>query len=105
MAEQRTADPYDCDLAYEIAATLLVKCSETSMGRALDHGGVTAEWTMTAEIWSKLVGKEIKPYEAMAMMTANKLVRLMLAPKEDHFLDGANYLALAWGVLNTSDKD
>ena len=93
------SDPYAADPAYKIAADLLTGCAEISKDRAKEHGGVTQEWVMTAKVWSVLLGIEVEPHQAMSMMTANKLVRLMLAPREDHFVDGANYLALAWGVL------
>lgn len=89
----------DRDPAYETARALLAECEEISREREQSHGGVTEEWTRTATIWSAMLGVEIKPHQAMAMMVANKLSRLMLSGLvRDHYLDAANYMALAWGV-------
>lgn len=88
------------DQAYEYAARLLADIEAITEERKVQHGGVTDEFFTLSIVWSALLNRPIPPELACTMMAAAKIVRIAVGDSalKDHYLDGANYLALAWGL-------
>lgn len=89
--------------AYELAADIFKDCTSVSDERMNQHGGIITEYTRLARLWSVILGIDIPPEIAVVMMAVSKANRIACGARthRDHYLDGSNYFALAWGVHAT----
>lgn len=89
--------------AYDAAAGIFKDACSVSAERMVQHGGIVTEYTHLSRLWSIILGIEIPPELAVIMMVVHKANRIACGARNhrDHYLDGSNYFALAWGVRDT----
>lgn len=87
-------------LAYKEAEKIHKETTGVSEERMRQHGGIVTEYTRLAKFWSIILGFEVSPPIAIIMMAVHKANRIACGATghRDHYLDGSNYFALAWGV-------
>lgn len=93
--------------AYKLAQEIHHASDGVSEERMRQHGGIITEYTSLSKLWSTLLGFEIKPELCIVMMAVHKANRIFCGAVDhkDHYLDGSNYFALAWGVHETLKEE
>lgn len=71
--------------------------------RNQEYGSPHDSHKRIADLWSALLGIEIRPYQAAIMLALMKASRAMTDHKLDTFIDGAAYFGLAWEILLEED--
>jgi len=76
---------------------LLRDAEQVLIQRGEEYGPVASHHTSTAQACNAILGTELNPSDVALIFAIDKLVRRRTSPKKrDHYLDGANYIAIAW---------
>lgn len=74
-----------------LVSEFLTKVHDVLMDRYDQYGHGTKEMTEIAQVWSGLLGIEVKPRMVPIMMAGLKLVRASNSEVEDHAIDLSGY--------------
>jgi len=85
---------------------ILTKCAELIEDRGQDYGGIEDNFRRISVIASVILNKTITPHDAAIVHLSTKLARMAGAQnKEDNYLDGINYLAIAAELRKLKDTN
>ena len=77
----------------------------TSGAREDSYGNKIKNHCNIASLWSAYLGKEITARDVSLMMVLLKVARTKMGPhSDDHFVDGAGYMAIA-GEISDDNRD
>jgi len=79
---------------------VLHKAMETVLDREEKYGNAAGLYMMISEVWTSLVGVEIKPQMAPILLASMKLCRQTINENPDNLIDVAGYAEVAARVVN-----